>query len=198
MDFLSDIGDFFSNGWDSFTSLFGESEPASDSYGGTLSNLDIDGDGNIGSMPISDYSPSGDYDYFGDFGNYEPGKNDFTGVTGGGGGGGSSSGSKSNSPWYTNPAVLSAAITSGAGLFKGMNELSLQKEALKKAEEDKKMNQMLELAKLKYQLLGKGGSSGRRSGGGSNRSADINAGYSRQQSNGYQALGQQLSNIYGG
>jgi hypothetical protein len=98
----------------------------------------------------------------------------------------------------TSPAVLSALVTSGAGLIGGLNNMSLQKEALKAAEEQKKMNQMLELAKLKYQLLSKGGgrSSGARGGSGSNRAQDLQNQYSASQASGYGSLGNNLASIY--
>ncbi len=97
----------------------------------------------------------------------------------------------------TSPAVLSALVTSGAGLIGGLNNMNLQKEALKAQEEQKKMNQMLELAKLKYQLLSKGGgrSSGSR-GGGSNRAQDLQNQYSANQASGYSSLGNNLASIY--
>lgn len=96
------------------------------------------------------------------------------------------------------PSVLGAIVTSGAGLLGGLSSLSAQQEQLKAAKEQQKMNQMLELAKLKYQLMGKGGGGSRRSGssGGANRGEQVNAQYSANQASGYAQLGNNLSSIY--
>lgn len=186
--------DWMGDAWDSFTGLFGGSEaPSTDSYGGTLANLDIDGDGSIGSMPISSYDSGGDYDYLDSYGKFD-GVSDFSSdyqVPG-------STGGKSFTDSLTSAPVLGALITSGAGLIGGMNTLDQQKNALKAQQEQVKMNQMLELAKLKYQLLGKGAGGGRRAGGNSNRAADQDAQFSRGQSSGYNQLGANLASIYGG
>lgn len=103
---------------------------------------------------------------------------------------------------FLSPSVIGAAITSGAGLLKGMSDMDLAKQNMQSQKEQQRLNQLLELAKLKYQLLGKGGSSGgsgRRSGGGGGtdpRQA-INQQASAQLASGYQNLGGNLASIYG-
>ena len=118
---------------------------------------------------------------------------------------GNAASSTDSGNWYDaflSPAVLGAAITSGAGLLGNLNALDIQKEQLKTAQEQQKMNQLLELAKLKYQLLGKGAStsSGRRSsgrGGGSGAAnSALNTQLSANLASGYQNLGNSLSSIY--
>jgi hypothetical protein len=105
-------------------------------------------------------------------------------------------------PWYSSlltSDVLGAAITSGAGLLQGMSKMEMEKQQLKAAEEQRKMNQMLELAKLKYQLMGKGaGGGGRRSGGSgaANRAQAIDLQASNNLAAGYQNMGNSLASIY--
>jgi hypothetical protein len=163
-----------------------------------LDDIDVNDDNMIGNKPFSSYDAEGTYD-FGDF-PVDPGASGFEGSN-------PSPGLKdpkqdNSKPFWQNPAFLAAAIQSGAGLLGGMNQMDLQKAALKAQQEKEKMNQMLELAKLKYQLLGKGGSGGgRRSGGkggsgGMSAAQQLQAQYSAQQSSGYNSLGNTLSGIY--
>jgi len=106
----------------------------------------------------------------------------------------------SKGAWYTNPNLLGAGITAGAGLFGGMAKLDADKQNLKAQQEQSKMNNLLELAKLKHQILMKGsGGSGRgRGSGGANRSEDLDRGHSANKINQLSNLGANLSNIYRG
>lgn len=182
--------DFIGDAWDSFTGLFGGDEGATSSDGWKSNDdgwdYDFKGKPEAYQQFESDYSDNGILD--GDYSSFEGA--DLNPSNNGGGFGKA----------LLSPSVLGAIVTSGAGLLQGMNQMDIQKQQLKAAEEQRKMNQMLELAKLKYQLLGKGGSggSGRRYGGsgGANPSAAINAQASANLANGYQALGGSLSSIY--
>lgn len=105
--------------------------------------------------------------------------------------------------WYDSflsPSVIGAAITSGARLLKGMSDMDLQKEALKRQAEEKRMNDLIKLAQLKHQLIGRGSAGGgRRSGGsGANPAQSINTQASAALAGGYQNLGNNLASIYRG
>lgn len=185
--------DWLTDAWDSFTGLFGGSE-LSDNAQSVLGDIDIDGSGSIGGMDISDFKSG--YDYYSmddDYGaalasipdnvsnnpNVKPGKSFLDS--------------------FLSPSVIGAAITSGAGLLNGMSAMDIQKQNLKAQAEEKKMNQLLELAKLKYQLMGKGasGSSGRKGGGAKGPTAqEINAQYSGNLASGYTGLANNLSSVY--
>jgi hypothetical protein len=187
--------DFLSNAWDSFTGLFsGDSGNAQ-----TMSDLDIDGDGSIGSTAISDYPSTGyapDLSYGAD-NVYNTGFSDITNPNPAIDGPASSGNSKG--PWYTNPNVLSAGITAGAGLFGGMSQLNVQKQQLKASAEEKKMNNLLELAKLKNQILMKGSSgSGSGRGGGAGKAEAVDRQYSTNKINQLNNLGSNLGSIYKG
>lgn len=112
--------------------------------------------------------------------------------------------SQKDKSWYDaflSPSVIGAAITSGAGLLKGMSDMDIAKQNMQSQKEQQRLNQLLELAKLKYQLLGKGGSSGSgRSyrGSGANPAQAINQQASAQLASGYQNLGGNLASIYRG
>lgn len=187
-------------GWfeDAYDYAFGGSEPETPSYGDSgqyktsiPADLDLDGSGSIGDKSISSYNPNQTYD-FGQSGFDMPSYDFIPGVT-------KPAGGPADKPWYTNPNVLGAAITAGSGLLGGLSQMNMQKQAIKAQEEQRKMNQMLELAKLKYQLLGKGASGssgGRRGSGGPDPRQAINSQASAQLSNGYQALGGNLASIY--
>jgi hypothetical protein len=105
-------------------------------------------------------------------------------------------------PFYLNPNLLGAGITAGAALFQGMGNQSIQKQQLKAAEEARKMNNLLELAKLKNQILMKGssGSGGRRAsgGGGSGQAEAVDRQYSTNKISQLSNLGANLANIYRG
>jgi len=191
--------------WDGISSAFdsamdfvgyGDDAPADSGYQTSImSDLDIDGNGSIGSKPISSYDPNvgyganSSYDYDGLA--YNP----------------VSTPAATNTPkpedgksfWdsLTSPNVLGAAITAGAGLFGGMSNLNAQKEAMKAAQEEKKMNQLLELAKLKYQLMGKGaGGGGRGRSGGASKAGQIDAQYSNALASGYNTVGGNIAATY--
>lgn len=191
-------GSWLESAIDGAGDLFGFSPSATPSSDGVyqssvLADLDIDGDGSIGAKPISSYSPDSTYDE-GSFGFGMPDYG-YTGVDSP-----ATPKAPGEKPWYSaflTPGVLGAVVTSGASLLGGMSNMNLQKQQMKAAEEQRKMNQMLELAKLKYQLMGKGGSGGRRaSGGGSNKSQAIDQQASAQMAAGYQNLGGNLASIY--
>lgn len=197
--------DWLGNAWDDFTGYFGGSDTAGDpssSVGqSVLADIDIDGSGDIGGMDISDYKPGYDYSSIDDeLGGYSESFGQSLGGSSPGSPG--TPGKPGEKPWYSallSPSVIGAMVTSGAGLLGGMNQMDMQKQALAAAKEREKMNQLLELAKLKYQLLGKGasGSSGRRSGGaGADPRQAINAQASAQLASGYQNLGGNLASIY--
>lgn len=204
--------EWLGNAWDDFTGVFGGSDdyagnPQSSTGQSVLSDIDIDNSGSIGSMDISDYKPDYDYSSVDDeFGGYsENFGNPFDGTSGNPGATPGTLGKPGEKPWYSSllsPSVLGAMVTSGAGLLGGLNQMDMQKQAIAAAKEKEKMNQLLELAKLKYQLLGKGasGGGGRRSGGagsgGANPSGAINAQASAQLASGYQGLGNNLASIY--
>lgn len=202
--------EWLGNAWDDFTGYFGGSDdgynPGMETGNGgydtsILSDLDIDGSGSIGDKPISSYNPENTYDF---------GTMNVDGYNGYNVDGVSDVARPNNpanpneKPWYSallSPSVLGAMVTSGAGLLGGLGQMDMQKQQLAAAAEQRKMNQLLELAKLKYQLLGKGasGSSGRR-GGGAGGGADprqaINAQASAALASGYQNLGGNLASIY--
>lgn len=197
--------DWLENAWDSFTGLFGggsevEGNPQSGIGQSVLGDIDIDNSGDIGGMDISDYKPGYDYSSVDDqFGGYSESFGDpFKPAEQGNS---NTPGKPGDKPWYSSllsPAVLGAMVTSGSSLLGGLSSLNAQKEQQKAAQEQQKMNQLLELAKLKYQLLGKGAktSGGRRSGGGSSSGQNADAQASAQLANGYQSLGNNLSSIY--
>jgi hypothetical protein len=147
-----------------------------------------------------------DYDFSNNQSAYDSFLNDYNSNSGSGftsdwsGFAGQATPDASPSTWekiLTNPGVLGAAITSGAGLIGGMSRLNAEKEAVKAQQEQQKMNQMLELAKLKYQLLSKGGGRASGAGGGSqNRAQDIQNQFSANQASGYQSLGNNLAATY--
>ena len=197
MGILDSIGSAFDSAMDYGADLFGYGdEPQDNGYQTSiLSDLDIDGNGSIGNKPINTYDPgigygaNSSYDYDGLA--YNP----------------VSAPTATNTPtpqdgksfWdsLTSPNVLGAAITAGAGLFGGMSSLNAQKEAQKAALEERKMNQLLELAKLKYQLMGKGaGGGGRGRSGGASRSSQIDAQYSGALANGYNTVGGNIAATY--
>ena len=97
----------------------------------------------------------------------------------------------------TSPNVLGAAITAGAGLFGGLSQIDQQREAQKSAQEQQKMNNLLELAKLKYQLTKGGTGSGRASGGsrGPTR-GEIDAQYRSALANSYNTVGSGIAGVY--
>lgn len=198
------IRDWFSNAYDTVTNWGGNDEPMSYNPSGdpqsdvgqsVLSDLDIDNSGSIDDRAISSYQPGYDYSsYDNDYGDFigNPAQNNPS--NGGPNGGKGFLGS------LLSPSVLGAAITSGAGLLGGLSAMDAQKQQLAAAKEQQKMNQLLELAKLKYQLMGKGaGTGGRRSGAGGASGPtpqQINAQASQQLSSGYQNLGGNLASIY--
>ncbi len=97
----------------------------------------------------------------------------------------------------TNPNVLGAAITAGAGLFGGMSRLNAEKEAQKASQEQQKMNNLLELAKLKYQLTKGGGGSGRGSGGARRPTqAEIDAQYRNSMAGSYNSVGSGIAGAF--
>lgn len=63
---------------------------------------------------------------------------------------------------------IASLITAGTSLIQGYQEQEMYEEKLKKEEELAKYGALLDLAKLKYQLAGKGGGGG---GGGGNKEA---------------------------
>lgn len=188
--------DWLGNAWDSFTGLFDgggytAGDPTSSVGQSVLGDIDIDNSGTIGDMSIGDYQPGYDYSSLdSSFGDPFTLSNTPTPTNKPG----------NNSPsWWQSPAVLGAAITSGAGLLGNLNSLNAQQSALKAQQEQQKMNQLLELAKLKYQLMGKGAktSGGRRASGPSGPTPQqINAQYSGNLVSGYNNVGSNLAALY--
>ncbi len=175
MSWLSDFGDY--------VGITGDEAPTDDGWESSEGwDYDFKGKPAEYSSFLDDYE-DGTLDS--DWGDYE-------GASGGGS-------EKSFLDSFKSPGVLAAMIQSGSGLLAGMSNLDVQKQAIAAAKEKEKMNQMLELAKLKHSLMGKGGSGGRRSGGGGSsvdpRTA-INAQYSANQVSGYNSVGNNLANIY--
>lgn len=109
---------------------------------------------------------------------------------------------KTDAPWYTNPNILSAGITAGAGLLNGMGAQDTQRRALAAQQEQAKMKNLLELAQLKNSILMKQSSgSGRRASGGSgaaNQAAAVDRQYSANKVSQLSNLGSNLANIYRG
>jgi hypothetical protein len=177
--------DWLGNAWDDFTSLFGsdESKDLTD-WDSKYNPPTYDFKGEQGAYDVfkNDYETDGVLQ--GDYSSFQPPRN-YDDNQGGG-----------ILKSLLSPSVLGAAITSGAGLLGGLNQMDMQKQALKAQEEQKKMNQLLEMAKLKYQLLGKGASGGGRRSGGANPSVGINQQASAQLASGYQNLGGNLASIY--
>ena len=111
--------------------------------------------------------------------------------------------SDSKGAWYTNPNLLGAGITAGAGLLNGMGAQDTQRRATAAALEQAKMKNLLELAQLKHSILMKGsGGSGRRASGGGSGAANQAAAVDRQLSankvSQLSNLGSNLANIYRG
>lgn len=50
----------------------------------------------------------------------------------------------------SNPSVISAGLTAGAGLFSGLQQIDANKQAQQLTAEQQKLNQLLEVAKLRY------------------------------------------------
>lgn len=97
---------------------------------------------------------------------------------------------------FLNPNVLAAIITSGASLTGGLAKLGLEEDALKAQKEKEKMDNLLGLAKLKYQLMGKGSGGGGGRGSGGSGSAD-QARNSANKVTQFNNLGSTLAGIYG-
>lgn len=170
MSWLSDVGDWLGGAWDSFTGLFDSSTPSQ-----STSNINFGVDGGNANFGLGDYLPSSN-----------------TSLD-------NVSNSSSSSSWWQNPSILSAAITSGAGLLQGMNNMNIEEQRLKASADQVKMNQMLELAKLKYQLMNKGAGTSRRGGSGSALAKQqLEAQLANNLASGYQNLGTNLASIYKG
>lgn len=189
---------------------------------GLLSEIDMDNSGSIGSKSFLDFQPGVDYSSFNDVGlpsDYTTGLG--TGFDMEGNGYGTKFDASpltpkvdpkvdpnAEKPWYSSllsPAVIGAAITSGAGYLGQMNQIDLAKQAQAAKAEEEKRNSILALAKLKYQLMGKGAPTGGRraggrsaGGGGGGAGAAQDQQYSASLASGYGQLGNALANIYRG
>lgn len=222
------LGDMFGSAIDAVGSLFGDSG-ISDTASSVLSDIDIDNSGSIGDTLISDFKPNTDYSSFYD--SSPLGLGEGFGMPGYGSELTSAPTSidsygnnispkptidtKPNTdpnavekPWYSSllsPSVIGAAITSGAGYLNNMNNIDMAKQAQAAKAEEEKRNSILALAKLKYQLMGKGAPTGGRraggrsaGGGGGGASSAQDQQYSASLASGYGQLGNALANIYRG
>lgn len=196
---------FFDGVYDSFMGLFGGGSSdtgLSSTQTSVLNDIDLDGDSTIGGVPINQYGSAGfapNLTHLGDNNGYNTqiGGFDFSNPNA------PTKVEPSAAPFYTNPNLLGAAITAGAGLFQGMSALDVQKQALKAQQEKDKMNNLLELAKLKNQILMKGSSGsggGRRAGGsgGAGQAEAVDRQYSANKISQLSSLGANLANIYKG
>lgn len=91
---------------------------------------------------------------------------------------------------FSSPSVLSGLLTGGAQLFGQLSTNDANAEAIKRQSEDKKLQYLLELAKLKYGNQGGGGST-------RNKNADIIEAMSKGTDQKLQALNQLQSGYLG-
>lgn len=169
-----------SSWWDDFTSFFSSSDTSGNTLTDSAPVFYGDNPNPTGIPTVADGS---DFDYSILSGGVDPTPD-----------------SKDKGPWYTNPSVIGAGITAGAGLFSNMSALDQKDRDTKAALEQQKMMNLVELAKLKNSILAKqaAGSGGGRSGGGGSGTAqaDKERANSVNQVNAYNNLGSTLAGIY--
>jgi hypothetical protein len=150
-----------------FSNLFGllgdDEEDTSGGYQTSiLSDLDIDGDGSIGSKPTSSYNSDTLYD----FGSMQVDGSDISPSMQ------NQEDNDKGGSFFTDRRFLGPLLQTGLGLAATAFTKSGQEKAAKQAAEDKKQQMLmeLELEKLKYKYGLKGATGGGgRSGGGSNQ-----------------------------
>jgi hypothetical protein len=138
--------------------LFGDDEEDTGGYQTSiLSDLDIDGDGSIGSKPTSSY----DSDKLYDFGSMQVAGSDISPSM-------QNQDNDSTGNFLTDRRFLGPLLQTGLGLAGAAFGRNSQEKAQKQAAEDKKQQMLmeLELEKLKYKYGLKGGSGGGGGGGG--------------------------------
>lgn len=162
---MADSGGF----WDGASNLWGlfggdDEEDISGGYKTSiLSDLDIDGDGSIGSKPTSSY----DSDSLYDFGTMQVSGSDISPSMQ------NQDNDDKGGSFFTDRRFLGPLLQTGLGLAATAFTKSGQEKALKQAAADKKQQMLMELEleklKYKYGLKGGSGGGGRSGGGGSNQ-----------------------------